>query len=69
MTLRLEKVIFWEKEIGKTGYLIWVDYMKEISAAASNKIMELDEIVEIKTKECLNEFRLEQKILFKDLTT
>ena len=27
MTLRLEKVIFWEKEIGKTGYLIWVDYV------------------------------------------
>jgi len=33
--------------------------VKEISAAASNKIMELDEIVEIKTKECLNEFGLE----------
>jgi ABC-type polysaccharide transport system permease subunit len=56
MTLRLEKVIFWEKEIGKTGYLIWIDYVKEISAAASNKTMELDEIIEIKTKECLNEF-------------
>lgn len=69
MTLRLEKVIFWEKELGQTGYFLWIDYVKEISAAASNKIMELDEIVEIKTKECLNEFRLEQKILFKDLTT
>lgn len=69
MTLRLEKVIFWEKELGQTGYFLWIDYVKEISAAASNKIMELDEIVEIKTKECLNEFGLEQKILFKDLTT
>ena len=69
MTLRLETFIFWEKEISKTGHLIWIDYVKEISAAASNKTMELDEIVEIKTKECLNEFALEQKILFKDLTT
>lgn len=57
--LRLEKVIFWEKEIGKNGYLIWVDYVKEISAAESKKVIELDEIVETKTKECLNEFAVE----------
>ena len=30
MTLRLEKVIFWKKNKGKRGFLIWADYTNEI---------------------------------------
>lgn len=37
MTLRLEKVIFWKKNKGKRGFLIWVDYANEIKYMQANK--------------------------------
>lgn len=37
MTLRLEKVIFWNKNKGKRGFLIWVDYANEVKYVQANK--------------------------------
>lgn len=29
MTVRLEKVLYWKKNLGKKTHLIWVDYENE----------------------------------------
>ena len=45
MTVRLEKVLFWRKNLGIKSHLIWVDYENETGLAQA-KNFTLPELIE-----------------------